>query len=81
MNNTIKRQYPDLFKNKNKTKQNEQTTTRRYKQTKKKTTTDGKAKTHHPLWKRQSKKKKHSFQASNDLHKEKEYDMSPWIIW
>ena len=36
MNNTIKRQYPDLFKNKNKTKQNEQTTTKRYKQTKKK---------------------------------------------
>lgn len=36
MNNTIKRQYPDLFKNKNKTKQNEQTTTKRYKQTNKK---------------------------------------------
>lgn len=36
MNNTIKRQYPDMFKNKNKTKQNEQTTTKRYKQTKKK---------------------------------------------
>ena len=36
MNNTIKRQYPDLFKNKNKTKQNKKTTTKRYKQTNKK---------------------------------------------
>lgn len=33
MNNSIKRQYPDFFKNKNKTKQNKQTTTKRYKQT------------------------------------------------
>ena len=53
MNNSIKRQYPDLFKNKKKTKQNKQTTTNRYKQinkqTNKKTTNDGKAKTHHPL--------------------------------
>ena len=50
MNNSIKRQYPDFFKNKNKTKQNKQTTTKRYKQTnKQKTTTDGKAETHHPL--------------------------------
>ena len=40
MNYSIKRQYPDFFKNKNKMKQNKQT---------KKTTNDGKAKTHHPL--------------------------------
>ena len=40
MNNTIKRQYPDLFKNKNKTKQNEQTTTKRYKQKKKQQLTE-----------------------------------------
>ena len=36
MNNSIKRQYPDFFKNKNKMKQNKQTTTKRYQQTNKK---------------------------------------------
>ena len=49
MNNTIKRQYPDLFKNKNKTKQNKQTNNKKVQTNKQKTTTDGKAKTHHPL--------------------------------
>ena len=65
MNNSIKRQYPDFFKNKNKTKQNKQTTTKRYKQTNqpKKTTNDGQAKTHHLLWKRQSLKEKTFFSS------------------